>query len=114
MGGSRTEVLLLLLVGIVLLLMVALIGLFLRMEQLQREVLAALARCARPRNPPDCPLGRKPLRSPFPTFPASRYLWTRWRGGRCCWSSPPPAVRPAGRCTRTCGPSLRSIRRWQW
>ncbi len=90
MGGSRTEVLLLLLVGIVLLLMVALIGLFLRMEQLQREVLAALARCARPRNPPDCPLGRKPLRSPFPTFPASRYLWTRWRGGRCCWSSPPP------------------------
>ncbi len=42
MGGSRTEVLLLLLTGIVLLLMVAIIGLFLRMEQLQREVLAAL------------------------------------------------------------------------
>ena len=42
MGGSRTEVLLLLLTGIVLLLMVAIIGLFLRVNQLQREVLAAL------------------------------------------------------------------------
>ncbi|MBC7228329.1 MAG: TlpA family protein disulfide reductase [Thermoflexales bacterium] len=42
MGGSRTEVLLLLLTGVVLLLMVALIGLFIRMEQLQREALAAL------------------------------------------------------------------------
>ena len=42
MGESRTEGLLLLLTGIVFLLMVAIIGLFLRMNQLQREVLAAL------------------------------------------------------------------------
>ena len=42
MGGSRTEGLLLLLTGIVLLLMVAILGLFLRMNQLQREMLAAL------------------------------------------------------------------------
>ncbi len=48
MGRSRTEVLLPLLVGIVLLLlMVALIGL-LRMEQLQREVLAPLRPDQRP------------------------------------------------------------------
>ncbi|MCX7855333.1 MAG: peroxiredoxin family protein [Anaerolineae bacterium] len=51
MGGSRTETLLLLLTGIVLLLMVALIGLFLRMEQLQREVLAALEPLRQAPNP---------------------------------------------------------------
>jgi methylamine dehydrogenase accessory protein MauD len=38
----RLEVLLLMLMGIVILLMVAIIGLFLRMNQLQREVLAAV------------------------------------------------------------------------
>ncbi len=42
MSQSRTETLLLLLMGIVLLLMVAIAGLFLRMTQLQRQVLAAL------------------------------------------------------------------------
>jgi len=40
---TRLEVLLLLLMGIVILLMVTIVGLFLRMNQLQREVLAALA-----------------------------------------------------------------------
>ncbi len=59
MGGSRTEVLLLLLVGIVLLLMVALIGLFLRMEQLQREVLAALAPLRQAPQPSGLPPGTK-------------------------------------------------------
>lgn len=39
---SRTETLLLMLMGIVILLMAANVGLFLRMNQLQREVLAAL------------------------------------------------------------------------
>jgi methylamine dehydrogenase accessory protein MauD len=39
----RLEVLLLMLMGIVILLMVAIVGLFLRMNQLQREVVAALA-----------------------------------------------------------------------
>jgi methylamine dehydrogenase accessory protein MauD len=39
---TRLEVLLLLLMGIVILLMVAIIGLFIRMSQLQREVLVAL------------------------------------------------------------------------
>ncbi|MGC8947585.1 MAG: TlpA family protein disulfide reductase [Anaerolineae bacterium] len=53
------EVLLLLLTGIVLLLMVALIGLFLRMEQLQREVLAALAPLRQAREPSGLPPGMK-------------------------------------------------------
>lgn len=39
---TRLEVLLLLLMGVVILLMVAIIGLFIRMSQLQREVLVAL------------------------------------------------------------------------
>ena len=39
---TRLEVLLLLLMGIVILLMVTIVGLFLRMNQLQREVLAAV------------------------------------------------------------------------
>lgn len=42
MNETRTQVLLLMLMGVVILLMVANIGLFLRMNQLQREVLAAL------------------------------------------------------------------------
>lgn len=42
MSETKTDVLLLMLMGIVILLMVAIIGLFLRMNQLQREVLAAL------------------------------------------------------------------------
>lgn len=42
MTESKTDVLLLMLMGIVILLMVTIIGLFLRMNQLQREVLAAL------------------------------------------------------------------------
>ncbi|MDY7078420.1 MAG: TlpA disulfide reductase family protein [Chloroflexota bacterium] len=40
---SKTDVLLLMLMGIVIMLMVAIIGLFLRMNQLQQAVLAALA-----------------------------------------------------------------------
>jgi len=43
MAESKSDVLILMLMGIVILLMVAIIGLFLRMNQLQREVLAALA-----------------------------------------------------------------------
>jgi hypothetical protein len=39
---TRLEVLLLLLMGIVILLMVAIIGLFIRMNQLQSQVLAAM------------------------------------------------------------------------
>ncbi|MBC8249560.1 MAG: hypothetical protein H8E90_07765 [Anaerolineales bacterium] len=42
MAQPRTETLLLMLMGIVILLMLANVGLFLRMNQLQREVLAAL------------------------------------------------------------------------
>ena len=42
MSQSRTETLLLMLMGVVILLMVANVGLFLRMNQLQREVLAVL------------------------------------------------------------------------
>ncbi len=42
MTESKTDILLLMLMGIVILLMVAVVGLFLRMNQLQREVLAAL------------------------------------------------------------------------
>jgi methylamine dehydrogenase accessory protein MauD len=42
MTQSRTETLLLMLMGVVILLMIANVGLFLRMNQLQREVLAAL------------------------------------------------------------------------
>ncbi|MCS7283315.1 MAG: TlpA family protein disulfide reductase [Anaerolineae bacterium] len=59
MGASRTEVLLLLLTGIVLLLMVALIGLFLRMEQLQRELLAALEPLRQAPNPSGLSPGTK-------------------------------------------------------
>ena len=66
MGGSRTEVLLLLLTGIVLLLMVAIIGLFLRMNQLQREVLAALESL----RPAPQPAGLSPgTQAPLFTFP---------------------------------------------
>jgi len=66
MGGSRTEVLLLLLTGIVLLLMVAIIGLFLRMNQLQREVLAALE----PLRPAQPPAGLSPgTQAPAFTLP---------------------------------------------
>jgi len=43
MTESKTDVLLLMLMGIVILLMVAIVGLFIRVNQLQREVLAALA-----------------------------------------------------------------------
>jgi len=43
MAESKTDVLILLLMGIVILLMVAIIGLFIRMNQLQSQVLAALA-----------------------------------------------------------------------
>ena len=42
MAESKTDVLILMLMGIVILLMVGNIGLFIRMNQLQREVLAAL------------------------------------------------------------------------
>lgn len=42
MSESRTQVLLLMLMGVVILLMVAIVGLFVRMNQLQQEVLAAL------------------------------------------------------------------------
>ncbi len=59
MGESRTEVLLLLLTGIVLLLMVAIIGLFLRMNQLQREVLAALKPLRRVERPEGLPVGTR-------------------------------------------------------
>ncbi len=59
MGGSRTEVLLLLLTGIVLLLMVAIIGLFLRMNQLQREVLVALEPLRRGDRPEGLPVGSR-------------------------------------------------------
>jgi methylamine dehydrogenase accessory protein MauD len=66
MGGSRTEVLLLLLTGIVLLLMVAIIGLFLRMNQLQREVLAVLE----PLRPAQPPAGLSPgTQAPAFTLP---------------------------------------------
>jgi len=66
MGGSRTEVLLLLLTGIVLFLMVAIIGLFLRMNQLQREVLAALE----PLRPAQPPAGLSPgTQAPAFTLP---------------------------------------------
>jgi Peroxiredoxin len=66
MGGSRAEVLLLLLTGIVLLLMVAIIGLFLRMNQLQREVLAALE----PLRPAQPPAGLSPgTQAPAFTLP---------------------------------------------
>ncbi len=50
-GGTRTDTLLLMLMGIVILLMIANIGLFLRMNQLQRQVLTALEP-ARFVNPP--------------------------------------------------------------
>jgi hypothetical protein len=112
MGGSRAEVLLLLLTGIVLLLMVAIIGLFLRMNQLQREVLAALEplRPAQPVSPPV----PKPLPLPSLTSPAGPSRWRRWRAGGCCWPSPLPGARPAGRCTPTCEPSPKRIRMWRW
>ncbi|MDY7080336.1 MAG: TlpA family protein disulfide reductase [Chloroflexota bacterium] len=42
MNESRTQMLLLMLMGVVILLMVAIVGLFIRTNQLQREVLAAL------------------------------------------------------------------------
>jgi uncharacterized membrane protein YcfT len=61
MGGSRAEVLLLLLIGIVLLLMVAIIGLFLRMNQLQRKCWPRWNPCARPSLPPVSPPVPKPL-----------------------------------------------------
>jgi len=43
MAESKTDVLLLILMGVVILLMIAIGGLFIRMNQLQREVLTALA-----------------------------------------------------------------------
>ena len=42
MAESKTDVLIVMLMGIVILLMVTIVGLFLRMNQLQREVLAAV------------------------------------------------------------------------
>lgn len=59
MSESRTEGLLLLLTGIVLLLMVAIIGLFLRMNQLQREVLTALEPLRQASPPSGLPSGTK-------------------------------------------------------
>lgn len=42
MSETRTQILLLMLMGVVILLMIAILGLFVRMNQLQREVLVAL------------------------------------------------------------------------
>lgn len=63
MDNSRTDVLLLLLTGIILLLMVAIIGLFIRMNRLQQEVLTALEPLRRMERPEGLPAG-----SPAPSF----------------------------------------------
>ncbi len=57
MNETRTQVLLLMLMGVVILLMVAIVGLFIRMNQLQREVLAALAPLQAMRGPQGLEIG---------------------------------------------------------
>jgi len=59
MAESKTNVLILLLMGIVILLMVAIIGLFLRMNQLQSQVLAALGSLQAMRMPEGLEIGMK-------------------------------------------------------
>jgi methylamine dehydrogenase accessory protein MauD len=66
MERGRTDVLLLLLMGIILLLMVAIFGLFLRMNQLQREVLVALESMRQAQQPFGLPLG---IKAPSFTLP---------------------------------------------
>jgi len=57
MNETRTQVLLLLLMGVVILLTVAIVGLFIRMNQLQREVLAALEPLQAMRGPQGLEIG---------------------------------------------------------
>lgn len=59
MSENRTQVLLLVLMGVVILLMVAIVGLFIRMNQLQREVLAALEPLQAMRGPQGLEIGTK-------------------------------------------------------
>jgi len=57
MSENRTQVLLLMLMGVVILLMVAIVGLFICMNQLQREVLAALQPLQAMRGPQGLEIG---------------------------------------------------------
>lgn len=57
MNDTRTQVLPLMLMGVVILLMLAIVGLFLRMNQLQREVLAALEPLQAMRGPEGLEIG---------------------------------------------------------
>ena len=57
MNETRTQVLLLMLMGVVILLMVAIVGLFIRMNQLQQEVLAALEPLQAMRGPQGLEIG---------------------------------------------------------
>ena len=59
MAESKTDVLILMLMGIVILLMVAIIGLFIRMNQLQSQVLAALGPLQAMRAPEGLEVGTK-------------------------------------------------------
>ena len=59
MAESKTDVLILMLIGIAILLMVAIIGLFIRMNQLQSEVLAALEPLQAMRVPQGLEIGAK-------------------------------------------------------
>ncbi len=61
MSESRTQVLLLMLMGVVILLMVAVVGLFVRMNQLQRKVLAALEPLHAIRGPQGLDIGTQAL-----------------------------------------------------
>jgi len=57
MNETRTQVLLMMLMGVVILLMVAIAGLFIRMNQLQREVLAAMEPLQAMRGPQGLEIG---------------------------------------------------------
>ncbi|MDY6875304.1 MAG: redoxin domain-containing protein [Chloroflexota bacterium] len=66
MNESRTQVLLLMLMGVVILLMVTIVGLFTRMNQLQREVLAALEPLQAMRGPQGLEIGTEALAFTLP------------------------------------------------
>ena len=66
MSESRTQVLLLMLMGVVILLMVIIVGLFVRMNQLQQEVLTALEPLQAMRGPQGLDIGTQSLAFSLP------------------------------------------------
>jgi len=79
MSKAKTEMMLLMLMGIIILLMVAILGLFIRMDQLQREVLVALEPF---RGPQGLPVGTRAPAFALPDTTGRRVSLSDFSGER--------------------------------